>query len=128
MLDNIYGFSYVSPMNNMTTFFKTLSDDTRLRILMLLHREEALCVCELCEALDTHQPMISRHLAEMRKSGLVDSQRQSRWVFYSIAPDLPEWSVNVLSEVVSGADGSGPFVNDHKRLSMMQGRPKRAVA
>ncbi len=115
-------------MNNITTFFKTLSDFTRLRILMLLHREGALCVCELCEALDTHQPMISRHLAEMRKSGLVDNQRQSRWIFYSIPSDMPEWSVNVLREVAGGADDPGQFAKDHERLSMMQGRPNRAVA
>ena len=64
--------------------FKALSDDTRLRIVALLAHGE-LCVCHLEEALGLSQPKVSRHLAILRSSGVVDHRRDGTWVYYGLA-------------------------------------------
>ncbi|HML25316.1 MAG TPA: metalloregulator ArsR/SmtB family transcription factor [Methanomethylovorans sp.] len=60
---------------NWEDFFKVLSDETRLRILMLLDRRE-LCVCEICQILGLPQPKVSRHLAKMRDLDLVRDKKE----------------------------------------------------
>jgi len=54
-----------------TTVFKCLADDTRVRLMLLIAREEELCVCELTCALGENQPKVSRHLAQLRSGGLL---------------------------------------------------------
>ena len=76
---------------------KTLGDDTRARIALLVTREKELCVCELTCALDVSQPKISRHLALLRSSGLLNDRRQKQWVYYSLNPQLPEWCFEILN-------------------------------
>lgn len=72
-------------------FFKALADDTRPRCLLLITQSTELCVCELMEALNETQPKISRHLAQLRKRGLLSDRRQGQWVlFYKLHPDPPE--------------------------------------
>ncbi len=84
---------------NPTTFFKYLSDETRLLILLLLKQQGALCVCELVVALDLSQPKISRHLALLREVGLLLAERRGKWVYYSLNPQLPAWVEQVLQLV-----------------------------
>ncbi|MEP0072894.1 MAG: metalloregulator ArsR/SmtB family transcription factor [Marinomonas sp.] len=79
-------------MIDPSLFFKALADDTRLRCLLLITQSTELCVCELMEALNETQPKVSRHLAQLRKSGLLSDRRQGQWVFYKLHPDLPEWA------------------------------------
>ena len=62
-------------MSKAVTFFKSLSDPTRLSCLLLLSAEQELCVCELVEALDAPQSLVSRHLAQLRAAGLVEDER-----------------------------------------------------
>jgi ArsR family transcriptional regulator, arsenate/arsenite/antimonite-responsive transcriptional repressor len=61
--------------------FKTLSDPTRLRVLNLLADGET-CVCELADTLRVVQPKVSRHLARLKGSGLVDARRDGKWMHY----------------------------------------------
>ena len=61
--------------------FKTLSDPTRLRLLNLLAEGET-CVCELTDTLRVVQPKVSRHLARLKRAGLVDAQRNGKWMHY----------------------------------------------
>jgi len=84
------------------SFFKSLSDNIRLSILLLLQAEEELCVCELCEALDEIQPKISRNLALLKKVGLVVNRRQGQWIYYSINKQLPQWATQVLLATYTG--------------------------
>lgn len=70
-------------MKDLMEFLKSISDETRLRILMLLHERE-LCVCELCDVLGESQPKISRHLARLRNAEIVKDLRRGQWVFYSL--------------------------------------------
>ncbi|MEG1091082.1 MAG: metalloregulator ArsR/SmtB family transcription factor [Acinetobacter sp.] len=77
-------------------FFKCLSDETRLSIVMLIAENEEQCVCDLTDKLQVSQPKISRHLALLRSCGLLNDRRQSQWVYYSINPQLPAWCFEIL--------------------------------
>jgi len=81
---------------NPTQFFKCLADETRLKSILLIQHAQELCVCELMMALDDSQPKISRHLAQLRKCGLLMDRKQSQWVFYRIHPDLPHWATQII--------------------------------
>lgn len=70
-------------MKQAVKLFKALGDPTRLRIVKLLERGE-LCVCQLTEALGMGQSRISRHLAILKDCGLIEDQRQGKWVHYRI--------------------------------------------
>ncbi len=68
----------------MEVLFQTLGDRTRLRILGLLLTGE-VCVCDIHESLKIPQPKASRHLAYLRRAGLVDTRRDGLWVHYRLA-------------------------------------------
>jgi len=72
-------------MKQTARFFKSLADETRLRILALLLAEEKLCVCDLMAALELPQSTVSRHLAQLKNTGWVDDRREGVWVYYSLA-------------------------------------------
>ncbi len=106
--------------------FKTLSDPTRLRVLVLLSREGELCVCELTHALGEIQPKISRHLALLREAGMVRDRRQGQWVYYRLNPDLPAWVQSVIAATTEGVTPRAPFKADRRALSSMPDRPGSA--
>jgi ArsR family transcriptional regulator len=70
-------------LTDMETLFKALADATRLRILGLLLTGE-VCVCDIHESLKIPQPKASRHLAYLRRSGLVDTRRDGLWIHYRL--------------------------------------------
>lgn len=109
-----------------TTVFKCLADETRVRIMLLITREEELCVCELTCALDEAQPKVSRHLAQLRTCGLLADRRQGQWVYYRLHPDLPDWVHSILGTVL---DANKHWLSPNsKRLEGMGDRPERAAA
>lgn len=63
--------------------FAALADSTRLRLLNLMHGRE-VCVCYFVEILKQGQPKISRHLAYLRKAGIVSARREGKWIHYRI--------------------------------------------
>lgn len=71
-------------MKNHVQLFKTLADETRLRILMLLYAEGELCVCDIIAALLLPQSTVSRHLAYLKKSATLIDRRKGLWIYYSI--------------------------------------------
>ena len=72
----------------IAAIFGVLADDTRLRIARLIAFNEAeLCVCELVDCLEEPQYAISRHLRELRECGLLEAQRDGRWMYYSLCDD-----------------------------------------
>ena len=75
--------------------FAAFSDPTRLRILHLLRNGE-LCVGDLVTILDLPQPTISRHLAYLRRSALVETRRNGLWTFYSLAAARSEFHRKLL--------------------------------
>jgi len=74
-------------MEKPDQLFKAFSDATRLRLLNLLAQREH-CVCEFQSILRVPQPKISRHLAYLRRSGLVKTRREGKMIFYSLAPAM----------------------------------------
>jgi ArsR family transcriptional regulator len=78
--------------------FHALSDEKRLRILALLRTGEH-CVCELTEALDLPQSLLSFHLRTLREAGLVLDRRAGRWVYYSLDRSALEEAKGVLEEL-----------------------------
>jgi ArsR family transcriptional regulator len=85
----------------METLFKALADSTRLRILGLLLTGE-VCVCHIHETLKITQPKASRHLAYLRKSGLVETRRDGLWINYRIAA-LPDPVLAAIGDAVRHA-------------------------
>src|SRR6266700_8221325 len=79
---SIYVYSMSTHRNGEPAFlFKTLADPTRLRLLNLLACGET-CVCELTDTLRVVQPKVSRHLAHLKRAGLVETRREGRWMHY----------------------------------------------
>jgi ArsR family transcriptional regulator len=70
-------------MNELTSIFKALSDETRLRIIKLLEQGE-LCVCDITAALDMVQPKVSFHLNALKEAGLIRDRKQGRWIHYRL--------------------------------------------
>ncbi|MFV3402701.1 MULTISPECIES: metalloregulator ArsR/SmtB family transcription factor [Pseudomonas] len=103
--------------------FKSLSDETRARVTLLVASLGELCVCELTCALNESQPKISRHLAQLRSQGLLLDRRQGQWVYYRLNPQLPAW-VHDLLQVTLQANASW-LADNTRRLKAMDGRPVR---
>jgi ArsR family transcriptional regulator len=71
--------------DRVNLMFRAFSDRTRLRILHVLQEGET-CVGDILTILDVPQPTASRHLAYLRKAGLVTTRRDGTWVYYALAP------------------------------------------
>jgi len=87
------------PLNEMEGFFKALADATRLRILGLLLTGE-VCVCHIHESLKIQQSKTSRHLAYLRRAGLVETRREGLWIYYRIG-QLPDPVLQTISQAVA---------------------------
>ncbi len=70
-------------MDKLISFYKMLSDETRLRMIILLYHQE-LCVCEICGILGLSQPRVSKHLAKLRDMGFVKDDRKEQFMFYRL--------------------------------------------
>src|SRR5690606_29279389 len=81
---------------NPCTFFKCLADDSRLKLLLLIAQVNEACVCDLMAALELDQPKTSRHLAQLRKCGILEDERRGKWVYYKLQPSLPQWAQAVI--------------------------------
>jgi ArsR family transcriptional regulator, arsenate/arsenite/antimonite-responsive transcriptional repressor / arsenate reductase (thioredoxin) len=107
------------------SFYKCLSDDIRLKTLMLSHYLGELCVCELMVALDEpSQPKVSRNLAVLKKAQLISDRKHGQWVFYRINPQLPQWAKAVLAQTTEHNIES--IEQELMRLSQMAARPNKA--
>lgn len=69
---------------NSITVVKALADLNRLRVMWLLNNKKELCVCQITEVLGLATPTVSKHMAILHNAGLVNSRKESRWVYYSL--------------------------------------------
>jgi ArsR family transcriptional regulator len=105
---------------HVETLFKALADSTRLRILGLLLTGE-VCVCDIHESLHVSQPKASRHLAYLRRAGLVDTRRDGLWIHYRLA-EQPDPVLGAIREAVFHALGHLEGVKkDAQRLQKRNG-------
>ncbi len=107
------------PSVSTSTIFRAMADQTRLRLLCLLHRGE-LCVCDLCGVLKLAQPKASRHLAYLHRAGLVNARQVGKWKYYSL-PKRPGGLQRKLLECVGSCLGDGDiFRKDTVRLDKIR--------
>src|SRR5918912_2426688 len=85
---------------DMELFFRALADRTRLRLLNLMGEDE-LCVCFFVEILKTNQPKISRHLAYLRRAGVVAARRDGKWMHYRITTPTDSHAARVFAETLA---------------------------
>jgi ArsR family transcriptional regulator len=113
----MYSIESVTPKTTgkWEDFFKVLSDETRLRLLMLLDRRE-LCVCEMCQILDLPQPKISRHLAKMRDLNIVRVTKEGQWVFYYLNIADPLFK-GIVQQLVENSQYHPLICKDMERLT-----------
>ena len=82
-------------MDKLLGIFKALSDRNRLRIVSALIRHEELCACQLTELIQVTSATASRHMSVLISSGLVDSRKEGRWVFYRIIREQAEFDLMI---------------------------------
>jgi ArsR family transcriptional regulator len=102
-------------VNQLTNIFKLLSDETRLRMLVLLYQGE-LCVCELCGVLEVPQPRISQNLSKFRDVNMVIDVRKEKYVYYSLKNEN-KILLNILKNIISNIDSYPKLIADRSRLS-----------
>ena len=103
------------PVDQLESLFKALADKTRLRILALLGKNE-VCVCHLHDSLGLPQPTVSRHLAYLRRAGLVDARRDGVWMHYQVARGLDRNVQTVLNAAVDAVTNIPTTVQDRKQF------------
>lgn len=101
----------------MTGVYAALADPTRLRILALL-RDGEVCVCHLHASLDVPQPTASRHLAYLRKAGLVGARRDGTWMHYRLMPIDNPVVAAVVEAALHALSHTAASVTDERRLQV----------
>lgn len=107
-------------LSAMETVFKALADGTRLRILGLLLTGE-VCVCHIHESLKIPQPKASRHLAYLRRSGLVETRREGVWMHYRLAELTDPVLAAIVDAVRHGLTHLDVLRRDAERLHKQTG-------
>ena len=102
-------------VDQVEAVFKALADKTRLRILALLGNNE-VCVCHIHDALRLPQPTISRHLAYLRRAGLVATRRDGVWMHYRRASSLDPGAERIVNAAVDALGQSRTAVADRKEF------------
>ncbi len=100
----------------MELLFKALDDRTRLRLLNLMGDEE-VCVCYFVEVLGTNQPKISRHLAYLRRAGVVSARREGKWMHYRIVAPADSHAARVFEQVRAWLREEREMQQDRARLA-----------
>lgn len=85
----------------MATLLKACADQTRLRLLNLMAVEGEVCVCHLVDVLGTNQPKVSRHLAYLKRAGLVSDRKDGLWVHYRLSETLAAYASRLLECLTS---------------------------
>jgi ArsR family transcriptional regulator len=106
--------------------FKALADPTRLRLINLMGDDE-VCVCFFVEVLKINQPKISRHLAYLRRAGVVSARRDGKWIHYRLVEPPDVHAANIFREVRAGLANEPAMRSDRGRLESICCAPKLPV-
>lgn len=101
-------------MDKITNLFKILSDETRLRMVLLMYQEQ-LCVCEISGVLEAPQPRVSKNLSKLRDLNLVDDERKERYVFYTLRKDNKILN-KILDDILNNIEEYPQIVADRDKL------------
>ncbi len=108
-------------IDELENVYKALADKTRLRILALLGNNE-VCVCHLHDSLGLPQPTVSRHLAYLRKSGLVAARRDGVWMHYQVSRSLSPLIRAILGAAVDALQQVAATSQDRKQFQRSFGQ------
>jgi ArsR family transcriptional regulator len=108
-------------------FFQALGDKTRLRLLNLIGDRE-VCVCYFVEILGQPQPKISRHLAYLRRAGIVAARREGKWMHYRIVMPPHPGAARILQQTLAWLDEDKAMQADRSRLKRACCFPAKLVA
>jgi ArsR family transcriptional regulator len=102
--------------DSLDLVFRALADRTRLRILNLLTQRPEICVCDLMAVLDLPQAKVSRHLAYLRRAGLVAGRRDQQWMHYRLLPPQSKLHAALLDCLTCCNDEAHDLQCDCRRL------------
>ena len=111
---------------DLALFFAALADRTRLRLLNLMDGHE-VCVCYFVEILGQTQPKISRHLAYLRRAGIVAARREGKWMHYRMVEPVHAGAARVLRETLEVLKQERLMAADRSRLARACCTPQRLV-
>jgi ArsR family transcriptional regulator, arsenate/arsenite/antimonite-responsive transcriptional repressor len=112
---------------SLEKLFRALADSTRLRLLNLMNGRE-VCVCYFVEILKTSQPKISRHLAYLRRAGIVAARRDGKWMHYRLVPPPSHAGAEILGQALHALRKDKGFAADRERLKLACCRPQSFVS
>jgi ArsR family transcriptional regulator len=112
---------------DLVPLFAALADRTRLRLLNLIAGRE-VCVCYLVEILRQGQPKISRHLAYLRRAGVVAARREGKWMHYRLERPQDVAMASVLDAVLQSVQSDREMQSDLARLAKVCCEPERFIA
>jgi ArsR family transcriptional regulator, arsenate/arsenite/antimonite-responsive transcriptional repressor len=101
---------------SLDVLFRALADSTRLRLLNLIADRE-ICVCYFVEILNISQPKVSRHLAYLRRAGIVASRREGKWMHYRLMTPKDQAAASILGETLKHLKQKPEMQKDISRLS-----------
>ena len=107
-------------------FFSALADRTRLRLLNLM-RDGEVCVCFFAETLGTNNPKISRHLAYLKRAGLVTRRRDGKWMHYSLTKPANAQAAEILETLFKTLQNDEQMKADRRNLINVCCAPREAV-
>src|SRR5688572_12994670 len=108
-------------IDELESVYKALADKTRLRILALLGNNE-VCVCHIHDSLGLPQPTVSRHLAYLRKSGLVAARRDGVWMHYQVSRALSPLVQGIVGDAVDALRQVPAATQDRKQFQRSFGQ------
>jgi ArsR family transcriptional regulator, arsenate/arsenite/antimonite-responsive transcriptional repressor len=114
------------PRNNLDQLFRALADPTRLRLLNLIADRE-VCVCYFVGILRIGQPKVSRHLAYLRRAGIVAARRDGRWMHYRLAIPREPAAADILRATLAHLKSLPQMQRDLARLGSACCAPQRFV-
>ena len=114
------------PSGDLPILFAALADNTRLRLLNLMAGRE-VCVCYFVEILRQSQPKISRHLAYLRKAGIVLARREGKWMHYRICAPADEGAASILAATLVSFRNNRQMQADLARFDRACCSPQRLV-
>jgi ArsR family transcriptional regulator len=101
---------------NLERFFQALGDTNRLRLLNLMGEQE-VCVCYFVEILGGPQPKVSRHLAYLRRAGIVEARRDGKWMHYRVVMPPHPGATQILRQTLDSLKEERQMQMDRARLT-----------
>lgn len=110
----------------LARLFRALADPTRLRLINLISGQE-ICVCYFIEVIGAPQPKISRHLAYLRRAGIVAARREGKWMHYRLRMPRNSHAASILKNTLDALKQDKEMQRDGERLNRACCGPKSLV-